>query len=194
MFKYCFISMLLMVAGLQLQAQCPTPSAAMSKVVEIQKSDTPVKHKISQLQTLRQRYLQCNKKDSAYARIVHRLGDVYKISGDYENGIKYTKEAVDVNSGDSKAAERSYLVNSYYNLGLFYGLIYLFPESRQYFDSCIAIGNAYPDKTRIVFMAFEQKAFSFYRTGDYQKCIDVADRGILLAQKMQDSVDRKSVV
>lgn len=187
MLKYCLISMLLMALGLQLQAQCPTPSAAMSRVVEIQKSDTPAKHKISQLQILRESYLQCNKKDSAYARIVHRLGDVYKISGDYENGIRYTKEAVDVNSANSKSVERAYLVNSYYNLGLFYRLIYSFPESHQYFDSCITIGYAYPDKARIVFMAFEQKAFSFYRTGDYQKCIDVADRGILLAQKLQDS-------
>lgn len=187
MIRYCFI-LLLMALGLQLQAQCPTPSQAMSNVVEVQKSDTPVKHKISQLETLRQNYLQCNEKDSAYARIVHRLGDVYKISGDYENGLKYTKEAVEVNSTNSKAVERSYLVNSYYNLGVFHRLIYLFPESHQYLDSCIAIGLAYPDKAKIVSMAFEQKAFSFYRTGDYQKCIDVADRGILLAQKLQDSV------
>ena len=188
MIKHCLIPLLFIALGLQLQAQCPTPSQAMSKVVDIQKSDTPVKHKISQLQILRQHYLECNKKDSAYARIVHRLGTVYQISGDYDNGIKYTREAIEVNNAGSKAVERSYLVNSYYNLGEFYRLSYQFPESHQYFDSCIAIGYAYPDKAWLVFMAFEKKAFSFYQSGDYQKCIEAADRGILLAQKLQDSV------
>lgn len=194
MVRHCFILMLLAVAGLQSAAQCPTPAAAMSKVVEIEKSDVPAADKIKPLQSLRTKYLSCNKKDSAYGRIVHRLGHVYRVSGDYEAGIKYTKEAIEVNSAKSKAVERPYLVNSYFNLGLFYRSIYLFGESHQYFDSCIAIGAAYPDKARIVFMALEQKAFSYYRTGDYQKCIDVADKGILLAQQLQDTVSGASLL
>ena len=186
--KYIVTVMLPAMVWIQSLAQCLTPAEVMNKVEEIKNSDAPPAAKISQLKNLQQQHLRCNKvQDSAYARIVHRLGDVYKISGDYENGIKYTKEAIAVNSTGSGMAERSYLVNSYYNLGLFYRLIYLFPESQEYLDSCIAIGTNYPDKARIVFMAYEQKAFSFYRTGDYQKCIGIADKGILLARKLANT-------
>src|SRR6476659_1800485 len=129
-----------------------TASECIRQVDAIHESEWTNAEKISRLQALRQTFSKYHTvNDSAYARILHRLGDVYREAGDFDKGIAYTKEEVRINASGTAGAERSYLTHSYYNLGIYYSLLYLFPESHQYLDSCITIGLQYPEKTDIGF-------------------------------------------
>jgi tetratricopeptide (TPR) repeat protein len=146
--------------------------------------------KIEQLARLREVFLKCRPvKDSVYARIVHRLGDLYSKANDLEKAISFTREAVAVNSVKNKQAEPSFLANSYLNLGIFYNSLYLPGESVNYFDSCILVSSQYPEKYFIAFRAFEANAYSFFHKGDYQKSRETAENGILFAEKINDSLN-----
>jgi CHAT domain-containing protein/tetratricopeptide (TPR) repeat protein len=160
----------------------------MDHIAAIEQSDNSGIEKIRKLDSLRALCLRCiPEKDSVYARIMHRLGNFYRLENDWEKAIRYTREAVAVNA-HSKGAQEAFLANSYYNLGLFYNLLQLYRESQHYYDSCILIGTKYADKTHIALMAFEDKAFSLYRTGDYQKSDETAGTGIGVARQAQDTL------
>ena len=100
--------------------------------------------------------------------------------------IQYTREAVSINNSHTPVAQRSFLAHSYFNLALIYDRINLQADSRKYFDSCIQVASHYPEKTFIALLAFEKQAFSFFQSGDYQKSIDIADKGILTAVREKD--------
>jgi CHAT domain-containing protein/tetratricopeptide (TPR) repeat protein len=190
-----YLLLLLLLAQQEAAAQCMPSAEYISQVNAIRESTSGNLQKIRELQALQQTFPKCHAvKDSAYARIVHRLGDLYRETGDLEKGIAYTKEAVRINAAAMPGAERSYLTHSYYNLGLYYKLLYQFADAHRYFDSCIFIGTQYPGKTAIVLMAFEQKAFTYYRTGDYQKAIEIADQGMLLAKTNFETVVEASLL
>ena len=170
-------------------SQCPTGIDIINKVNELHVSLMPDYEKVNTLENIRKQYLKCyNKKDSVYARIVHRLGDLYNKTGHTEMAIAYSKEAVAINTSPNKEAEKSYAVGSYLNLGLFYSNLTILDEGHLYLDSCINLGLYYPDKIYIVLIAYDQKAFSYFQTGDYQKSIETADKGILLANSVKDSL------
>ncbi|NSL85920.1 CHAT domain-containing protein [Chitinophaga sp. Mgbs1] len=169
-------------------AQCPPPSWFMEKITAIEQSGLPDNIRLQQLDSLRLLQLRCfPQKDSIYARILHRMGDLYHYAQKWPDALAFTKEAVAVNRS-SKGRQESFLVNSYFNLGVFYNKLFLYPESQHYFDSCILTGLHYPEKRRIVMMALEARAFSLYGTGDYQRAAEAADLGILVAQRMQDTL------
>lgn len=169
--------------------QCIDAVEGLSRLATIQEDNTKsFTERITQLQKLQSQYLRCNKKDSVYARIAHRAGDFYSKTGDYEKAIQYSREAVAVNLQAGKSAEKAYLANSYFNLGTFYKDLYLFDESHRYFDSCIMIASQYANRHFILFMAYERKAYMYFQTGDYQKSIETSDKGILFAQKKNDSL------
>jgi CHAT domain-containing protein/tetratricopeptide (TPR) repeat protein len=143
--------------------------------------------KVQMLKTLQTGFLKCGRpRNSAYAQLAHRLGDSYSKMDDQERAIFYTKEAVAVNSSGNAAADPSFLANSYFNLGIFYKRLNLFRESHYYFDRCITAGSRFQAKYFIVFMAFEQSAYAYYQTGDYQKSVEVADEGLSFAQEAGD--------
>ncbi|HVI47188.1 MAG TPA: CHAT domain-containing tetratricopeptide repeat protein [Chitinophaga sp.] len=169
-------------------AQCPTPAVFMDSILRIEQSDAARAVKITQLQTLLAKNRQCTAvKDSIYARIMHRLGDLYHFEGDWSKAIGYTKEAVDVNS-HSKAALKPFLVNSYYNLAVFYSQLHLYAEAHHYYDSCILAAMPYPGKLPIALLAFENKSFNYYETGDYQQGAETADLGVLVARSINDTL------
>lgn len=170
-------------------SQCFQPAAGwLAKIIAIENSDDLPKTKIDKLKHLQNSYENCKvEDDSVYARIVHRLGDLYCSTGDYAKGISYTHQAVTINRANQPSAQKAFLAHSYYNLGLYYNQLNLSEESLQYFDSCLAIGMQYPEKKFIAMKAFEQKAFSSYITGDYQRSIEISGNGLQLAKELQDT-------
>ncbi len=190
LFVRCISAVLLMI-GQQAQGQCLSPSEILTNINAIQTDAIATNaEKIKQLLHMQQLFLKCNKaKDSIYARIVHRLGDIYSQTGDWENALRYTKEAVTVNKlPDKNRVEKSFLSNSYSNLGTFCKDLYLFNEAQLYFDSCIEISKNFPEKYFIAFMALEKKAYIFFQKGDYEKSIETAEKGILFAKKIKDTI------
>jgi tetratricopeptide (TPR) repeat protein len=174
---------LVVTAQIWTWAQCrPDASAWLESLAGIENSDLALDKKIASLSILKENYQSCvPKKDSVYARIVHRLGDYYRIHGDFETGIKLTAEAASVNSQPS-GGQPSYLAHSYYNLGLYHHLLGLTDIAHLYYDSCVTIGYQFPEKLFIALMALEKKAFLYFQAGDYEKSIITSDQGRLLAQ------------
>ncbi|WP_161597125.1 CHAT domain-containing protein [Dyadobacter flavalbus] len=157
----------------------------MLKRIE-ENTTVPDNENLEQLLLLQQSYLKCNLvKDSIYARILHRTGGIYSKTGDIEKAILFTKEAIAVNR-NSKKADVSFLANSYFNLGTFYSRIYHYGYTHRSLDECVAISKKFPSKYFLAFMAYEQKAYLFFQTGDYEKGIETADEGILFARKIKD--------
>lgn len=187
--QHCiFLSLVLCVSGSVL-SQCPPVTQFSNRLYAIENSEASDANKLEDLKGLYTEYKQCKAaRDSLYARIVHRLGNFYRLNGDVQKCIDYTKEAVSINRSPGKATDRSFLVNSYFNLGLCYWQENLYTQAQYYFDSSINLGLTYPAKYNVVFMAFEKMAFSFFQTGDYQKSSETAERGILLAIKEKDSL------
>ncbi|MGZ8538918.1 MAG: hypothetical protein ACXWV9_11675, partial [Flavisolibacter sp.] len=98
--------------------QCITGAESLGHLATIQEDNTrSFAEKIIQLQKLQNQYLKCNKKDSVYARLSHRIGDFFSKTGDFEKGLQHTKEAVSINLHAGMAAEKAFLSNSYFNLG-----------------------------------------------------------------------------
>jgi CHAT domain-containing protein len=176
--------------------QCPQPAAEwMHQITAIENKRTAlsalrveqIAQLIEQLTQLKSSYEVCTTtKDSITARILHRLGDFYSSTGTIDKAISYTRMAVAINRADHSGAQKAFLANSYFNLGLFYKDLNFFEESIAYFDSCITVAKQYPGKKSIALKALEKKAFFFFTTGDYQRSIEIADYGLLLAKDIQD--------
>lgn len=186
--KYTLLICLLAGAVTATRAQCPDNNEFMRQITGIEANDAAPGEKIRQLTAVQQQLLQCHRvKDSVYARILHRLGNIYRETGDMEKGEQYTLEAAAINASGKPGAQRAFLANSYFNLGLLYDQLSAFPVSRRYFDSAILIGTQYPDKMFIAIMAAEKKAYSFYRNGDYEKSMQAAENGLVLARREQNT-------
>ena len=178
------ISLHLMVA-IAASAQClPSPQAWLDEIRLIESNDGSNAEKISNLLSLKSLYQKCSgHHDSIYAVLVHRLGSFYILQKAYEQAIQCTSEAVAINNGYTPLAQRSFLAHSYFNLALIYDQIDIQANSRKYFDSCIQVASQYPEKTFIALYAYEKLAFSFFQSGDYQKSIDIAGKGILAVRE-----------
>ncbi|GAA0560098.1 CHAT domain-containing protein [Chitinophaga japonensis] len=160
----------------------------MREIVAVEQSNEPPAQSMQKLQRLLSLHIRCSTaRDSIRARILHRLGSAYRATGDVEKAIRYAREAADINSAGTPGAQRSFLTHSLFNLGLYYERLYLLAEANSYFDSCITVGLQFPEKTYIALMAYERKAFCFWEAADYQKSIETADKGILLAREMKDT-------
>lgn len=180
LFSRCSFALLLHIC-LQANGQCPMPAEMLNQLTFIESNDADTFEKIKQIQQLQKLYLKCNKtKDSVFARIIHKLGSFFSMSGNIEKAISFTKEAISINAAANDKSEKQFLANSYFNLNNYYDILYLREECYKYLDSCIAISTQFPDKYFIAFMAFERKAFNLFQTGDYQKSIETADKGIFL--------------
>jgi tetratricopeptide (TPR) repeat protein len=184
----CLVITFLFASGLVANGQCrPSPQAWLDEIKSIENSDAANLEKISGLLSLKFLYQKCSvQHDSVYAVLIHRLGNFYMRQNAYEEAIQYTKEAVSINNSHTPVAQRSFLAHSYFNLALIYDRINLKADSRKYFDSCIQVSSRYPEKTFIALFAFHEQAFSFFQSGDYQKCIDNADKGIMIAVREKD--------
>ncbi|MBV7531953.1 CHAT domain-containing protein [Chitinophaga sp. sic0106] len=169
-------------------AQCPARQTLMQAVIAVEQSADDNNSKIHQLDSLLAIQKRCYKvKDSVYARIVHRMGNIYHLQQSWDNAIAYTKDAIAVNS-TAKDRQEPFLVNSYFNLGLFYDKLYLYEESYHYFDSCILLGIRFPEKTAIALLAFERSAFSLYNNGQYQQAKNIAELGYRVAHSVRNSL------
>lgn len=166
------------------QEACAPRGEIMNRIISVEKSDQHVREKIQQLENLKDNVIGCGlPHDSIYARILHRLGDLYRVDGDFETGIRLTSEAVAVNRTRTPGASRAFLTNSYHNLGLYYSLLSDFERSNVYFDSCILSGTNYTAKVPIALMAAERKCFNYLRMGEYEMILSAADHGIWIAEK-----------
>lgn len=178
------------------RGECLSSAQAwLDEIASIENDDTGNAEKITSLHALQQEYIRCvGLRDSVYATIIHRLGNRYMRNKSYREAIRYTQEAVAINSANTVLAQRPFLANSYLNLALCYKWLNFQTDSRLYFDSCISIATQYPEKNFIALLAYEEQAYLLFQAGDYQKAIDIADAGVLLAIKNKDPVSESVIL
>ena len=106
-----YLILLVFALNNKVAAQCPSTSNFLNNITTIQaNANLSNAEKISKLKQLQQSYIKCYKsKDSVYARIVHRLGDIYNKSNNVEKAIEYTKDAVAANSSPNNKIEKAFL-------------------------------------------------------------------------------------
>src|SRR5690349_21919214 len=102
--------------------QCPAPADTRNEIHNIETSagdgEKFNRQMIKRLLHMQQLLQVCNRTpDSLYAKILHRLGAFYIRTGDYDSGAIYTRASIRINSSGAAGAQRSFLVNSYVNLG-----------------------------------------------------------------------------
>lgn len=177
------------------KAQCPADSVFLNSLQNIEGNTTVADTlNLKSLLDLQQSYSKCHPvKDSIYARIVHRAGGIYSKIGEIEKAISFTEEAVDVNKNENYGAV-SFLANSYFNLGTFYNRIYNYENAHRLLNKCIDISKQFPAKYFLAFMAYEQNAYLYFQTGDYEKTIETADDGILFAKKINAIPDEGALL
>jgi len=168
-------------------AQCITGDSVRAQIIRITSQQQDYPSKIVTLQALREQYLKCHTKSgSAYAEVLHRIGDFYTKDGDLQTGIAYTRSAAQIN--EKSAVKEPFLCNSYYNLAIFYGQLNLIHLSNTYFGRSINAGRQFVDKYAIVAMAHAQLAYSFFKAGDYQQAKNTAFKGLYFSTATKDSV------
>lgn len=174
------------VCGLVFSRQLSKNEEWIEKLVKIEQSKEALDFKIGRLEELLSSYQGLAKvTDGICAKIIHRLGDYYAKTGDYEKGIGLTKQAVRLNRDPATAhRDESFLANSYFNLGAFYGDLHLYQDFNRYIDSCISIAKQYPDKGYIGLNAFEKKALVFFERGDNYSSIDIANQGLIFSRDL----------
>lgn len=183
-----FLLSTLFISGLAFSQHTPSNNF-LEALAGIETARLSVREKTGQLEQLQKQYRQWHAvPDSVEARILHRLGDFYEQNGNLDDAIKLTRAAVRINSGDGGLAEKKYLAHSYFNLGRFFKKLYNLPQSHRYYDSSIYWCTRYPEKNFIALMAYEEKAFLFFQTGDYAKSTETAGTGLLLATALKDSL------
>lgn len=184
--KVALIAMcVLCLAASQASSQCRMkPTTWLERLTNIEQADEGLRVKIDQLSALATSYYDCMQaSDSIHAQMLHRLGDYYRLSGDFEKGFSLTSEAIAINKRSDPRSSRSYLTHSYYNVGLYNVILGLTRNAHLYFDSCVATGSQFPAKMFIALMALEKKAFMYFQAGDYEQGIVTSDHGINLARK-----------
>ncbi|MBD3626577.1 CHAT domain-containing protein [Cyclobacterium sp.] len=157
---------------------------------QIDQSAGPAKQNQEEILKLANQYLDVVGKDSIYARMVSRLGDYYRILGEFDKGLFWLNEAVAINKSGLPAAEESYLVNSYFNMALLHGSADYLTAANQYLDSCIFTIEKHPEKGSAIGRVYELKAFYFFENKDFQRSIDMVDFALSLPEIDKNEVDK----
>jgi tetratricopeptide (TPR) repeat protein len=148
--------------------------------------------RLNQLLWLEKLYIKSEcKKDSAYAKMLHRIGTCYFNTGDIEKAIIYTQESIIINQSKCKRVQEGFLCNSFFNLGLYYTKLNDEKKAIFYFDYCIQAGKGRADKISIILEAYEQIGLLSFSLGDYEKCILKAEEGLLLSESLNNSLTPK---
>ncbi len=173
------ILLLLCCFGTLLKAQCPDRDFLWKRIIYFTDSD-----RIStdqQLPELLNYLVEINrcpyKNDSTHALLLHRIGVLYSLKGDYYNSIKYYKQAITViNTGkNNPAINPKRIVKSYYNLSLQYEALRLSGKRAEIIDSCIAKAMFYKTGYEYAADCLKIKTNDYLDNGDYYRCIDFAD-------------------
>lgn len=120
--------------------------------------------------------------DSVYAKILHIIGRSFWLKGNPEMALNFLNKSVFVNSFSSVSTNRKHLAISLYNLGSYHYELDNFTNSLINFNKCIEILDELNIRGDLRAKAFRIRASIFFIMGDYQKCIENADKSILLSK------------
>lgn len=178
-------------SGLKGYSQCLSRQAIYDSIIVVERNQTlsvsENKEKIIRLKNL---FDSCGyAKDSVYARLLHRLGGLAVRENNNiasSEAISYTLEAIQINRSGLPGASAPYLINSYYNLGVFYESLKTFPKAIIYYDSAIITDDRLKAGSFFALRAGYLRAMLFNTAGEYQKSIEECRRSLVNAEAQQN--------
>jgi tetratricopeptide (TPR) repeat protein len=125
--------------------------------------------------------------DSVYARLLHRIATLqYLQNGEYatKESVDYMLRSIAINTSGAHNVSPDYVLNSYYNLAIFYKSLGINSSALLYYDSVIVINKKRDLHNAMAMTCRVLKADILFRDGDYQKCIDECIAGLAEAEEL----------
>ncbi|MEO6547359.1 MAG: CHAT domain-containing tetratricopeptide repeat protein [Ferruginibacter sp.] len=173
-------------------AQCPAKPQFEKSITSIKNSTTLTESKKLQcFYDLKKQADNCNmEKDSIYAMLLEKIGYYeYSANRNYGNSIAFTLESVKINSLPQKNTSKITTVETYFSLALYYLDILQYTKSSACLDSVITIAEKLHDGTGAIVESKLWKAYLYFLSGDYQKCIEESTKGIVYALAKKDTAN-----
>ncbi len=126
--------------------------------------------------------------DSVYALLLHKIGALEgNLNGNYRAAILSTLKAVRINLSGKRGASAIAATTDLYNMAFFYNKMALFKEALLYYDSGIRYAARTSDIKHVIVDSRLDKAYIYFRMGDYEKAVEESDLGIGIALDQKDS-------
>ncbi len=180
-------------------AQCPS-RLQINQRYEVIDDDvkSPAAEKLDRLLELKLDFERCfTVRDSVYAKILHRAAAMdYLVNGNVptERTIRFTMEAVAINTSGRPGAGPELATRNYNNLGLFLKIAGLDKKAADYYDSAIITARKYPAYEQFILNARHERSNIFFTSGDYDKCIEESTLGERDAERLKDTLQLISFI
>ena len=127
--------------------------------------------------------------DSVFARLLHKIGALeYRVKRNYNVAIDLTLKALSINTAPGRESSVAFAVTDMYNLAVYYNQMSLFTKALLYYDSAIVFADRTNDKDNVISDSRYDRAYIYFRMGDYEKAAGESDRGIVYSLKKSDSL------
>lgn len=128
--------------------------------------------------------------DSVYAKLLHRIGVLeYQVDKNYNLAVALTLRAVEINTATSPGASLTGATTDLYNVAFYYNEMNLFKEALFYYDSAVLLAGLTNDVDNVMASSRLDEAYIYFLMGDYEKAVEVSDRGIAFSLKKRDSLN-----
>ena len=164
-------------------AQCPNESERLHQLDSA--SNLPNELQTATLLAFTRQCERCGQTtDSLYARALHRLGVMAFVKADYPLAVQYTRQSIRVNGLPRPDVNRAFRVKSSYNVARALQAGGLLKEAKVAFQTTIRLGGETPLYQDLVADAYGSLAHLYWAEADYQRAVDLADQGALLAVRI----------
>ncbi|HTI93294.1 MAG TPA: CHAT domain-containing protein [Puia sp.] len=127
--------------------------------------------------------------DSVYARLLHKIGALeYRVRRNYNAAIDLTLKALSINTAAKRGSSAAFAVTDMYNVAVYYNQMNLFKKALLYYDSAIVFADRTNDQDNVIRDSRYDRAYIYFRMGDYEKAVEESDRGIADCLKKSDSL------
>jgi tetratricopeptide (TPR) repeat protein len=128
-------------------------------------------------------------KDSVYARLLHKIGVYEFYTGkQYNTALLVTQEAMRINTSGKPGSSPVTAATDLYNIAFYYNQLTLLKKALLYYDSAILFAKRTHDIDNVLEDSWLNKAYIYFRMGDYEKATDESDKARTYALQHGDSL------
>ncbi len=176
--------------------QCPDRDSVWNRTLSIRNStSTNYKDKLKELLLYEDQIRRCpNPVDSVYTFLLLSIGVLYYRTADYNQAVQYTKQALEIiqSNADNPGIKKSYLIQYYFYLSIYYDSLNLASRQNEAVDSVITKELRLNSDYTYSYFVLETNVINLYERGEYGPCADRATLGETLVHKYfrySDSMD-----
>lgn len=127
--------------------------------------------------------------DSVYAHLLHKIGVYEFFAGRrYNVALGVTLRALRINTSGKAGSSPTMAVTDLYNIAYFYDHLSLLKKSLDYYDSAILYASRGQDIDNVIVDSRLDKAYLYFRMGDYEKAAEESDWVKTYAVEQRDSL------